>query len=370
MKALTSPAGALIQIDGREFLSFAGCSYLGLGGRPELLNAGAAALVAQGATSQIARHYGVQSPANMDAESAARRFFGTSGAMYFGGGYLFALIALAGLAADYDVALLDETAHFCLFDGARAAGKDIRTFRHCDARSLNEACEAIASEGRRFLVATDGMFPTFGRVAPLADYARILAPHRAWLVVDESHSFGALGATARGAAEWHGVSEEKILIGGSLSKAFGAFGGIAIGDEETIERLWQSPVARGAAAGLSAGASMSAEAFRYLRGNPQILERRDANRGRLHSTLRALGIAFEPAPGPVAAFAHGDAERMRAAQEAMLEDGIYVLYSNYVGAGPQGVLRIAAFADHEPEHFERLSEALERHLLSYSLQDA
>ena len=32
------------------------------------------------------------------AEAEARRFFGISGAMYFGGGYLFAMIALAGIA--------------------------------------------------------------------------------------------------------------------------------------------------------------------------------------------------------------------------------------------------------------------------------
>ncbi|QGN55461.1 pyridoxal phosphate-dependent aminotransferase family protein [Novosphingobium sp. Gsoil 351] len=366
MKALTSPAGALIRIDGREILSFAGCSYLGLGGRPELLQAGGAALLEQGATAQIARHYGVQSPANIDAEAEARRFFGTTGAMYFGAGYMFALIALAGLAADYDVALLDETAHFCLFDGAKAAGKEIRTFRHCDPQSLAQACDALAAEGRRFLVATDGMFPTFGRVALLAEYAQILAPHNAWLVVDESHSFGAVGATGRGSAELYGVLNTKIVIGGSLSKGYGAFGGIAVGEAETIERLWKSPVARGAAAGMSSGAAMTAEALRYLRAHPEVLDRRDANRQRLHDTLQAMGVAFESTPSPVVAFAHGSADRMRCAQQALLEDGIYILYSNYVGAGADGVLRIAAFADHEPEHFARLAEGLERHLLSHT----
>lgn len=360
---IESPSAAVITVGGREVLSFAGCSYLGLAAVPELLQAGAKALLDQGPTAQLARHYNVQSPANIDVEAEACRFFGTTGAMYFGGGYLFAMIALAGVSADYDVAICDETAHFCIFDGARAAQKEIRTFKHCDPADLERVVAATIAEGKRFVVATDGMFPTFGRVAPLADYARILAPHDAWLIVDESHSFGSVGKQGRGAAELHGVTGEKTLIGGSLSKGYGAFGGIALGTTDAIERLWQSPVARGSAAGMAAGAAMSAESFRYIRKNPQILTQLKDNTAQLRSTLRGIGLRFEDVEGPVVAFAHGSSEAMRAAQQALLEDGIYILYSTYVGAGPEGVLRIAAFADHKPEHFERLSQALKRHLL-------
>ncbi|BBE35298.1 8-amino-7-oxononanoate synthase [Sphingosinicella microcystinivorans] len=363
MQQILSPSAAVINLDGREVLSFAGCSYLGLAAVPELLQAGAKALVDQGATAQLARHYHAQSPANIDAEAEARRFFGTSGAMYFGGGYLFAIIALAGIAADYDVAILDETAHFCIFDGARAAQKEICTFKHCDPDDLERAVSATVAKGKRFAVATDGMFPTFGRVAPLADYARIIAPYDAWLIVDESHSFGSVGESGRGAAELQGVAGPKTLIGGSLSKGYGAFGGIAVGTAEAIERLWQSPVARGSAAGMSAGAAMSAESFRYIRRNPRVLAQLKANTTHLRSLLRGLGLQFEDVDGPVVAFAHGSADQMRAAQQALLEEGIYILYSTYVGAGPEGVLRIAAFADHKPEHFERLAQALTRKLL-------
>lgn len=362
MQQIQSPSAAVISLDGREVLSFAGCSYLGLAAVPELLRAGAKALVDQGATAQLARHYHAQSPANIDAEAEARRFFGTSGAMYFGGGYLFAMIAFAGIATDYDVAILDETAHFCIFDGARAAQKEICTFKHCDPADLERAVAAVVAEGKRFVVATDGMFPTFGRVAPLGRYARIIAPHDAWLIVDESHSFGSVGESGRGASELHGVAGPKTLIGGSLSKGYGAFGGIAVGTAEVIERLWQSPVARGSAAGMSAGAAMSAESFRYIRRNPQILERLKTSTAQLRSAVRSIGLQFEDVEGPVVAFSHGTAAQMRAAQQALLEDGIYILYSTYVGAGPEGVLRIAAFADHEPEHFERLADALAREL--------
>ena len=41
-------------------------------------------------------------------------------------------------------------------------------------------------------------------------------------------------------------------------------------------------------------------------------------------------------------------------------DGIYVIYSTYIGAGPEGALRIAAFADHEIADFERLFSSLDQ----------
>jgi hypothetical protein len=39
---------------------------------------------------------------------------------------------------------------------------------------------------------------------------------------------------------------------------------------------------------------------------------------------------------------------------------MFVIYSTYVGAGPEGALRIAAFADHEPEDYDRLTKELAR----------
>jgi 7-keto-8-aminopelargonate synthetase-like enzyme len=61
--------------------------------------------------------------------------------MYFATGYLFGLIAMAGLTTEYDVALLDENAHFNLRDGALADGKPIAYFKHRDANDLARAIE-------------------------------------------------------------------------------------------------------------------------------------------------------------------------------------------------------------------------------------
>ena len=46
-----------------------------------------------------------------------------------------------------------------------------------------------------------------------------------------------------------------------------------------------------------------------------------------------------------------------------MKEDIFITYSNYVGAGPEGILRVAAFADHLESDINRLQMALGRILL-------
>lgn len=116
-----------MMVDGRQLLCFGGSAYLGLGGAPELVEIGCAALRQFGASTHLPRHYGFSSGANQQAEAEARRFFGTEAAMYFGTGYLFGLVALTGLAHDCDVVYIDESAHYSLRkEPTRPASQSIR----------------------------------------------------------------------------------------------------------------------------------------------------------------------------------------------------------------------------------------------------
>lgn len=357
---IRSPSAARMVIDGREVLNFGGSSYLGLSGHPELIEAGAEAVRALGSTSQLPRHYGLALSANLDAEAEAQAFFGQSGAIYFATGYMFGLLVCQGLADAFDVALIDESGHWNLFDGARAAQKRVRTFRHRDAEDLARALAEECADGSRPLVATDGMFATFGTSPPLDAYSAVIAPYDGWLVVDESHSFGSLGEAGRGACELFGVEGPRTIAGGSMGKAFCAHGGLAVGSADTIARLWSSSAAKGSVSGTSMGAAMTAAALRHVRTHPERLARLRRNGQALKAMLRSLGLAPVDNSSSVAAFEHGPAAKMKSIQAALWDAGIFVIYSTYVGAGPEGALRIAAFADHDEGDFVRLGEELSK----------
>lgn len=362
ISAVASPSGAHMVIDGRPVLNFGGSSYLGLAREPELATAAAEAAQRQGGACQLPRHYGFMPEANLDVEAVARDFFGAEAAMYFATGYLFGQLALTGLASDYDVAVLDQHAHYSLRDGAAVAGKPIVTFRHCDPEDLKRVLAGIVAARQRPLVATDGMFPTYGAVAPLREYKNIIDAMGAWLVVDESHAFGSIGATGQGTVEFEGVRDSRVIAGGSMAKAFCAYGGIAIGSQKAIDLLWTAPAAKGAVAGCSPGAAMTAAALRFVRQHPDLHEKLARNRATLREMLNCLGLSIMETPSPIATFELGSPSTMKAVQAALWRDGIFVIYSTYVGAGPNGALRIAAFADHTEKDFMRLSQALEREL--------
>jgi 7-keto-8-aminopelargonate synthetase-like enzyme len=184
------------------------------------------------------------------------------------------------------------------------------------------------------------------------------------LIVDESHSFGIIGPTGRGAVEQYGLPRQRVVAGGSMAKAFCAYGGVAVGPKRAIEAMWKSPAARGAASGMSCGAAMTAASMRYVEQHPEQLKKLRENTGRLKAGIRTMGIEIEDSDAPVVTFAKGSAAEMIRLQQQLFDEGILVFYSTYVGAGPNGVIRCAVFADHTPEDIDRLLATFSRNLLS------
>ncbi len=205
------------------------------------------------------------------------------------------------------------------------------------------------------------MYSTFGEIAPLDQIARVASSYGAQMLVDESHSFGVLGTYGRGASEHHAILSAAPLIGGSFSKAFGVIGALIPGTTTEVEALRLTPVSRGAAVGLPAAAAMGAAALRYVRRHPEQLQRLRANTSYLKQGLRRLGIDVGDSVAPVAAFSLPSHAAMSSLQQSLFAEGLYVLLSDYIGAGSEGVIRCGIFADHTQAHLDQLLDALGRH---------
>jgi 8-amino-7-oxononanoate synthase len=120
------------------------------------------------------------------------------------------------------------------FGVERAAAKGIptSTFPTHDPAALASILQRGLPTGRRPIVVTDGLSPTTGLPAPLADYFRLVRQQNGYLVVDDTQALGILGKEpardapyGRGGAgtlAWHGVEGPELIIGSSLAKGFGA----------------------------------------------------------------------------------------------------------------------------------------------------
>jgi 8-amino-7-oxononanoate synthase len=358
LQMLESNSGPEIVLDGRTYVNFGGSCYLGMSSHADVIESGVSALRRYGAQSQIGRHYDVALPPNADAEHEGALYFGTEASIYFASGYLIGLIALHGLRDRYDTVLIDEAVHLNLRDAVAAGGKPSVTFKHMDASSLAEEMDRAVRAGVRPLVVTDGMSPTFGAIAPLREYLELIEPLDGVMLVDESHSFGVIGPRGRGAVDLHGIASDRVLVGGSLGKAFGAYGAMIPASRAIVDQLWRSRPALGAGAGLSAGAAMAATSLRHVREHPELLARLRRNVARVKRGMRALGLDVADTDAPLATFTSGTAAEMRALQLRLMAEGIFVFYSTYVGAGPNGAIRCAVFADHTEAQIDRLHGAL------------
>lgn len=359
-RIVESPVGAEVVIGGRRYINFGGSSYLGLSTNRAIAEVGLAELRSSGSGYQFPREVNLPSHAHREAELAAASFFQAPAAMHLASGYFFALVAIAALQKNYDAIFFDEWAHFSLREAIAASGRTHHAYRHLDAADLEVQLKRHLQPNKKPLVITDGLYATFGEIAPLNLLAEVTMPYEGRLMVDESHSFGVLGETGRGAREHHHLPASVALIGGSTCKALGAVGGIIPGTEDEIAEFRATPAARGASIGLPAAAAMCAASLRFIGKHPELLRRLRENTAYLKAGLRAMGLEVGDSVVPIATFTAGSDESMRALHERLMSDGIHVFHAKYIGAGATGVIRCAVFADHTLDHIDQLLAALRR----------
>jgi 8-amino-7-oxononanoate synthase len=346
-------------VEGRRVVNFCSNDYLGLAGDARLVEAlrtaaerwgvgsGAAHLV----TGHTAEHHA------LEAELAA--FTGREAALLFSTGYMANVGVVTALAGRGEVLLQDRLNHASLIDGARQSDARLLRYAHADA---NEATRLAAEHAGQFtLLATDGVFSMDGDIAPLRELAATARQHDAWLLVDDAHGFGVLGASGAGSLEAAGLSAVEVpLLVGTLGKACGTFGAFVAGDRAVIDLILQRarsyiyttalPPAVAAATRASL-AILREETWRRDRLNQLIARFRSGAAGR-GLPLAASSTPIQPVLVPGAA-------QCLAASAQLMERGFWVSAIRHptVPAGTER-LRVTLSAGHREEQVDALLDAL------------
>ena len=108
------------------------------------------------------------------------------------------------LRDDFSHVVIDAKAHVSLRDASRFFACPVLEFNNCDPADLRRVLAGAGGNIKPILL-TDGVFTHDVKVAPLAEYLRILGPH-GMILLDDAHGAGVVGRTGRGTLEYAGVS--------------------------------------------------------------------------------------------------------------------------------------------------------------------
>jgi 8-amino-7-oxononanoate synthase len=189
---------------------------------------------------------------------------------------------------------------------------------HADVAAVEQL---LARRGDRpALVVTESVFSVDGDLAPLPELHAVCRRYGAVLLVDDAHAVGVIGPRGAGGVAAAGLSAEPdVVVTATLSKSFGAAGGVVAGPAELIGHLIDTGrtfiydtalppvVAAGALAALDL--IITADALRE-----EIAERAALVGKRLAGfevTEPAGAVVSVTAPGPAEAVAWADACRAR-----------------------------------------------------------
>ncbi|WP_175705158.1 aminotransferase class I/II-fold pyridoxal phosphate-dependent enzyme, partial [Burkholderia ambifaria] len=125
-----------------------------------------------------------------------------------------------------------------IVQGAQLSGAKRLSFPHNDWRALDALLARVRHEYRNVLIAIEGLYSMDGDLPELPRFVEIRNRHGAFLLVDEAHSLGVLGATGRGIREHAGVAPEDVdLWMGTLSKTLAGCGGFIAGCQPLVDML-------------------------------------------------------------------------------------------------------------------------------------
>src|ERR1700688_32359 len=229
---LEGRTGPQVKADGHSMLMLSSYDYLGLIGDPRIDAAAIEAIRKYGTGTGGARLLTGTSDQHVLMEQDLAAYKGTEAAITFSSGYMANVAVLGALLGPADRVIMDSLCHRSLTDACRFAGVQLQRFRHNDATSLRQELEN-GSPANRTLVISDGVFSMDGDVCHLPEILEVKKEFGFFLLVDESHASGVLGACGRGTDEHFGIATDEVDIWtGSLAKSIPSTGGFAAVSQE------------------------------------------------------------------------------------------------------------------------------------------
>jgi len=354
-RILASPQNAHVDLPAKKaVLNLCSNNYLGMADHPDVINAAREALERWGYGLASVRFICGTQEIHKELEHRLSEFLGMEETILYGScfdanGGLFETIL-----ETEDAIVSDELNHASIIDGIRLCKAQRFRYRNGDMQDLEVKLKG-ASQARRILIATDGVFSMDGCVANLPGICRLAKRYGAMVMVDDSHGVGLMGDTGRGTHEHYKVMDQVDIITGTLGKALGgASGGYTSARKEIVDLLRQRSrpyLFSNSLAPAVVGASIKVlELVMQMQG---LREQIRSNTQFFRQRMAAMGFDILPGEHPIVPVMLGDAVLAERMAQGLLQKGVYVVSFSYPVV-PEGKarIRVQISAAHSREDLE------------------
>ncbi|MBC6937495.1 MAG: glycine C-acetyltransferase [Chloroflexi bacterium] len=361
IRALNSPQGAWLEVDGRRVLNLCSNNYLGLANHPRLREAAKAAIDRMGIGPAAVRSIAGTTTLHLELENKLAAFKKVEAALTFQSGFNANIAVIPALVGKGDVIFSDQLNHASIIDGCRLSRAEIVAYEHNNVDDLRKKIAQTGEYGRRIII-SDGVFSMDGDIAPLPELYEVAEEHDILLMVDDAHGEGVLGNGGRGIVdhfELHGKVDIEV---GTMSKAFGVVGGMVAGKQILIDWLKQRarPFLFSSAMTLPDVAACL-EAVDMLAESTELVDRLWANAETFKQGMKQLGFNTGVTQTPIVPVMLGEAPLAQQFSRRLFEEGVFAMAIGFPTV-PKGEARIRVMnsAAHTPEDLETALAAFER----------
>jgi 8-amino-7-oxononanoate synthase len=328
-------------------LDFSSNDYLGLATHPQVVEAlRRATRVGSGGARLLGGSHREHSL--LEEELAA--WLGRERVLVFSSGYHAALGAISVLARTVNAIYSDRLNHASLIDGIRSTRNERVIYDHA-------ILPPRATRRSGALIVTESIFSMDGDAVDLAPILADLGDDDV-LLVDEAHALGLVGAGGAGHAR--ALADPRVVVMGTLSKAFGGQGGFIAGPAKLIDLLVNAARSFIFDTAMPPAVALAARvALVLIRDGEQLRARTHSNARRLREGLRGLGFPAIADPSPIVPLVLGSEERAVEIAARLESKKIYApaIRPPTVPVGTSRI-RFSVRADHQSEHIDLLLRGL------------
>jgi glycine C-acetyltransferase len=221
-----------------EGFNFGSQDYLGLAAHPSIREAAIRALEEYGPHAAASPMLQGNTSLSRRLEREIGELVNADHVLLYPTGWAAGFGAIVGLVRASDHVVIDQLAHACLMQGARAATPNVRMYHHNNVNDVRRKLRRIREKDttNAILVVSEGLFSMDSDSPDISALQDACKEYNAVLMMDVAHDLGAQGPGGAGQIGVQNMLGKVDLVMGSFSKTFSSNGGFVATHDLSVKQ--------------------------------------------------------------------------------------------------------------------------------------